>query len=72
MTMSSWKDLKKLVGDFKVENLGASKYFHVMEFVNSKEVIFVTQQKYVFELLYQTGLLGCKSIETPIEANLKL
>jgi hypothetical protein len=43
-----------------------------MEFVNSKEVIFVTQQKYVFELLYETGLLGCKSIETPIEANLKL
>jgi hypothetical protein len=29
-------------------------------------------KKYVFELLYETGLLGCKSIETPIEANLKL
>ncbi|XP_059639648.1 uncharacterized mitochondrial protein AtMg00810-like [Cornus florida] len=40
-----------------------------MEFSRSREGIFVNQRKYV---LNETGLLGCKAVDTPIEVNLKL
>ena len=63
---------KKLVDDFEIKDLSASKYFLGMEFSRSKEGIFVNQCKYVLDLLRKTGLLGCKAAETPIEANLKL
>lgn len=43
-----------------------------MEFSRSKKGIFVNQHKYVLDLLNETGLLGCKPVETPIEPNLKL
>ena len=37
-----------------------------------KEGLFVSQRKYVLDLLGETGLLGCKAVETPIKPNLKL
>ncbi|XP_059654466.1 uncharacterized mitochondrial protein AtMg00810-like [Cornus florida] len=43
-----------------------------MEFAISKEGVFTNQRKYVLDLLSETGLLGCKPTETPIEPNLKL
>ena len=43
-----------------------------MEFARSKKGIFVSQRKYVLDLLGEIGLLGCKTAETPIEPNLKL
>ena len=43
-----------------------------MEFVRSKKGIFVSQRKYVLDLLEETGLLGCKPVETPMEPNLRL
>ena len=46
------------------------KYFLGMEFARSKEGIFVNQRKYVLDLLGETGLLGCKAVETPIKPNL--
>lgn len=51
---------------------GALKYFLSMKFVRSKEGIFVSQRKYVLDLLKETGLLGCKAAETPTESNVKL
>ena len=43
-----------------------------MEFARSKKGIFISQRKYILDLLSETGLLGCKATETPIELNLKL
>ena len=43
-----------------------------MEFARSKKGIFISQKKYILDLLNETGLLGCKAIETPTEPNLKL
>ena len=43
-----------------------------MEFARSKKNIFISQRKYKLDLLSETGLLGCKAIETPIKPNLKL
>ena len=63
---------KKLADDFKIKDLGTLKYFPGMEFARSKEGIFVSQQKYVLDLLGETWMMGCKATETPIEPNLKL
>ncbi|KAJ9678560.1 hypothetical protein PVL29_020667 [Vitis rotundifolia] len=62
----------KLVEDFEIKDLGTLKYFLGMEFARSKEGIFVNQRKYVLDLLDETGMLGCKPAETPIEPNVKL
>ena len=63
---------KKMAEDFEIKDLGTLKYFLGMEFARSREGIFVNQRKYILDLLEETGLLGCKATETPIEANLKL
>ena len=44
---------KKLVDDFKIKYLGALKYFLGMEFARSMEDIFVSQQKYIVDLVKQ-------------------
>jgi len=63
---------KKLAEEFEIKDLGALKYFLGMEFARSREGIFVNQKKYVIDLLNETGMLGCKPAETPIEPNVKL
>ena len=62
----------KLAEEFEIKDLEALKYFLGMEFARSKEGIFVNQLKYVLDLLNETGMLGCKPVETPIEPNIKL
>lgn len=62
----------KIAQDFEVKDLGPLKYFLGMEFARSQEGIFVNQRKDILDLLKETGLLGCKAAETPIEANIKL
>lgn len=53
------KVLKKFhARKFEVKDLG-------MEFARSKKGIFVTQRKFVLDLLEETNLLGCKPVETP-------
>ena len=67
------KRLKMLLTqDFEIKDLGALKYFLGMEFARSRKGIFVSQRKYVLDLLKETGLMGCKAAETPVESNLKL
>ncbi|KAA3462041.1 transcription factor TGA4-like isoform X1 [Gossypium australe] len=63
---------KGLAEQFEIKDLGALKYFLGMEFSRSKEGIFVSQCKYILDLLKETGLLGCKAAGTPFEPNLKL
>uniref|UniRef100_A0A2N9GKU7 Uncharacterized protein n=1 Tax=Fagus sylvatica TaxID=28930 RepID=A0A2N9GKU7_FAGSY len=45
---------------------------HSNAVARSKEGIFVSQRKYVLDLLVETGMLACKPIDTPIEQNHKL
>ena len=62
----------RLATEFEIKNLGAVKYFLGIEFARSKEGIFINQQKYVLDLLSETGMLGCKAAETPVEPNKRL
>ena len=43
-----------------------------IEVAHSRNGIFISQQKYILDLLQETGMLGCKPSETPIEQNHKL
>ena len=63
---------EKLAKAFEIKELGPLKYFLGIEFARSKEGIFMNQRKYILDLLEETGLLGCKAAETPMEPNLKL
>ena len=61
-----------LINEFEIKELGRLKYFLGIEVAHSKEGIFISEQKYIVDLLIETGLLGCKAAETPIETNHKL
>ncbi|KAA0042053.1 Retrovirus-related Pol polyprotein from transposon TNT 1-94 [Cucumis melo var. makuwa] len=65
--------LKQRMGDeFEIKDLGNLKYFLGMEVARSKEGISVSQRKYTLDLLTETGMLGCRPADTPIEFNCKL
>ncbi|KAA0052345.1 Cysteine-rich RLK (receptor-like protein kinase) 8 [Cucumis melo var. makuwa] len=65
--------LKQRMGnEFEINDLGNLKYFLGMEVTRSKEGISVSQKKYILDLLTETGMLGCRSVDTLIEFNCKL
>ncbi|XP_019422988.1 PREDICTED: uncharacterized protein LOC109332461 [Lupinus angustifolius] len=55
-----------------MKNLGGLEYFLGIEVARSKKGIFLSQRKYVLDLLLETGLLNCKPIDTPMVQNHKL
>nr|XP_019706570.1 uncharacterized protein LOC109505944 [Elaeis guineensis] len=64
------KQLKeKLKQAFKVKDLGPLRYFLGIEVGRSSKYIFLSQRKYVLDLLSETGILGCKPATTPINQN---
>ena len=48
------------------------KYSLDVEVTYSTQGIFISQQKYVIELLAKTGKIGCKPVSTPMDPNHKL
>ncbi|KAK2981051.1 hypothetical protein RJ640_007654 [Escallonia rubra] len=61
-----------LASEFEIIDLGSLKFFLGMEIARSKKGIAVSQRKYVLDLLKETGMSGCRSVETPIDPNKKL
>lgn len=58
--------------EFEIKQHGNLKYFLEIELARSKHGIFLSQPKYILDLLSETGMLGCKPIDIPIEQNDKL
>ncbi|VVA27208.1 PREDICTED: Retrovirus-related Pol poly from transposon, partial [Prunus dulcis] len=56
---------KYLASEFEMKSLGDLKYFIGIEVARSKHDIFLSQRKYVLDLLAETGMLDCKPIDTP-------
>ncbi|XP_028110199.1 uncharacterized protein LOC114308733 isoform X2 [Camellia sinensis] len=63
---------KYLASEFEIKDLGSLKYCLRIEVAHSKDVIFISQKKYVLDLLKETGMLGCKVCDTSLEPNQKL
>ena len=59
-------------GQFHTKDLGMLKCFLGVEVMWSKHGIFLSQRKYVFDLLSETGKLGAKSCSSPMAPGLHL
>jgi len=65
--------LKRVMAtEFEIKDLGTLKYFLGMEVARSKEGIVISQRKYILDLLNETGLLGCKPADTPMDSTKKM
>ncbi|KAA0067907.1 S-formylglutathione hydrolase [Cucumis melo var. makuwa] len=64
--------LKKMGDELEIKELGNLKYFFGVEIASSEEGIFVSQRKYTFDLLTETGMMGCQPANTSIAFNAKL
>ena len=56
----------------KTKNLGKLKYFLGIEIAQSKSDVVLNQRKYALEILEETSMLNCKSVDTPMDPNVKL
>ena len=63
---------KRLTEEFEIKDLGPLRYFLGMEIAKNRSSIYVSQRKYVLDLLKETSLLGCKPVDTPADPNIKL
>lgn len=63
---------EQLGSEFEMKNLGGLKYFLGIEVARSNRGIFLSQRKYVLDLLAEVGMLDCKPIDTPMAQNDKL
>jgi len=62
---------RHLASKLDMKQLGDLKYFLGIEVARSKHGIFLSQRKYVLDLLAETWMPGCKPIDTLIEQNHK-
>lgn len=58
--------------EFEIKDLGKLRYFLGIEVARSEKGIFISQRKYVLNLLQETGMVGCKPVDSPIEVNHRL
>nr|CAD1833849.1 unnamed protein product [Ananas comosus var. bracteatus] len=61
-----------LQSQFQTKDLGMLKYFLGIEVTRCKRGIFLSQKKYVLDLLAETGKLGAKPCSAPMAPNLQL
>ena len=57
---------------FEMIDLGHLHYYLGIEVIQNPRYIFISQKKYIGELLNQFFLVECNPIYTPMEQNLKL
>ncbi|XP_078160139.1 uncharacterized protein LOC144555617 [Carex rostrata] len=61
-----------LKNEFDIKDLGKLSYFLGIEIAHSSKGLFLSQRKYILDLLKETGKLGAKPVGTPMETNVKL
>ncbi|XP_042495000.1 uncharacterized mitochondrial protein AtMg00810-like [Macadamia integrifolia] len=62
--------LKGFLGnEFEIKGLGKLRYFLGIEITRSSKGIFLYQRKYILNLLFEIGMLGCHPSDIPMEAS---
>lgn len=56
----------QLSSEFEMKDLGQLKYFLGIEVLRSKGGIFISQRKYILDLLATAGMLDYKPTDTPM------
>ena len=56
-----------LFKEFEMKDLGGLKYFLGIEVLRSNKGIFISQRKYIMDLLAETGMVDCKPTDTPMQ-----
>jgi Reverse transcriptase (RNA-dependent DNA polymerase) len=73
LTDNDTGEMKRIKGslatEFEMKDLGPLRYFLGIEVANAPNGVFLSQQKYILELLHETGMLGCRPANTPIDPN---
>jgi Reverse transcriptase (RNA-dependent DNA polymerase) len=76
LTGNDTVEMKRIKGslatEFEMKDLDPLRYFLSIEVVNAPNGVFLSQQKYVLELLHETEMLGCRPANTPIDPNHEL
>jgi len=62
---------RELAREFKMKDLGLMHYFLGLEVWQGHDGTFLGQGKYTIEILWRFGMMDCKSMVTPMDANLK-
>jgi len=57
---------------FQTKDLKQLRYFLDIEIVRLKKWIIFSQRKYVINMFSEADMLGCKSVDSPINTNSKL
>ncbi|KAL2242415.1 UNVERIFIED_CONTAM: Retrovirus-related Pol polyprotein from transposon RE1 [Sesamum indicum] len=66
-------EVKQFLDDvFSIKDLGYAKYFLGLEIARSPAGTWVTQHKYIHDLIADTGLDQCRPASTPLPPGLKL
>ena len=60
---------EKLFEEFEMKDLGELRYFLGIKVMRSERGIFISQKKYVLDLLAETGMIDCKPVEMTIVVN---
>ncbi|XP_026416691.1 uncharacterized protein LOC113312153 [Papaver somniferum] len=64
--------ISELNNHFHVKDLGALHYFLGLEVLRNSSGIFLSQSKYILDLLKKTNMVGCKHCSSPAVANSQL
>lgn len=62
---------RHLSKEFDIKELGKLRYFLGVEVARSHKGLFLSQRKYVMDLLKETGMLGVRPANIPMEYNSK-
>ena len=71
--LSGIQELKDFLSQqFEMKDLGHLSYFLGLEITHSTNELYITQAKYVSNLLSRAGLTDNKTVDTPVELNVHL
>jgi hypothetical protein len=63
---------KYLADEFEIKGLESLKYFLGIKVARLRHGIFISQRKYVLDVLKETWMLGCKAADNLVEQSKKL